>query len=145
MRKPLLALALSCALAAHAAGPSTTFADVAQHLQTPPPDARPMMRWWWFGPAVEQSELEREILAMKAGGIGGFEIQPVYPMELDDAARGIRNVPYLSPEFLDAVGFANRTGRANGMRVDMTLASGWPYGGPHVTVGEAASRLGTPR
>jgi hypothetical protein len=141
MSKPLLALALSCAFAAHAAGPSTTFADVARHLQSPPPDARPMMRWWWFGPAVEKPELEREILAMKAGGIGGFEIQPVYPMELDDAARGIRNVPYLSPDFLDAVGFANRTGRANGMRVDMTLASGWPYGGPHVTVGEAASRL----
>lgn len=141
MRKPLLALALSCAFAAHAAGPSTTFADVARHLQSPPPDARPMMRWWWFGPAVVKPELEREILAMKAGGIGGFEIQPVYPMELDDAARGIRNVPYLSPEFLDAVSFANRTGRANGMRVDMTLASGWPYGGPHVTVGEAASRL----
>ncbi|WP_413675053.1 glycosyl hydrolase [Massilia cellulosiltytica] len=141
MSKPLLALALSCAFSAHAAGPSTTFADVARHLQAPPPDARPMMRWWWFGPAVVKSELEREILAMKAGGIGGFEIQPVYPMELDDAARGIRNVPYLSPEFLDAVSFANRTGRANGMRVDMTLASGWPYGGPHVTVGEAAARL----
>jgi len=141
MSKPLLALALSCAFAAHAAGPSTTFADVAQHLQAPPPDARPMMRWWWFGPAVVKPELEREILAMKAGGIGGFEIQPVYPMELDDAARGIHNVPYLSPEFLDAVSFANRTGRANGMRVDMTLASGWPYGGPHVTVGEAAARL----
>jgi hypothetical protein len=141
MRKPLLALVLSCAFAAHAAGPSTTFADVARHLQSPPPDARPMMRWWWFGPAVVKPELEREILAMKAGGIGGFEIQPVYPMELDDAARGIRNVPYLSPDFLDAVSFANRTGRANGMRVDMTLASGWPYGGPHVTVGEAAARL----
>jgi len=141
MSKSLLALALSCAFAAQAAAPSTTFADVAQHLQSPPPDARPMMRWWLFGPAVVESELEREILAMKAGGIGGFEIQPVYPMELDDAARGIRNVPYLSTEFLDAVSFANRTGRANGMRVDMTLASGWPYGGPHVTVGEAASRL----
>ena len=141
MSKPLLALALSCAFTAHAAGPSTTFADVARHLQSPPLDARPMMRWWWFGPAVEKTELEREILAMKAGGIGGFEIQPVYPMELDDGARGIRNVPYLSSEFLDAVSFANRTGRANAMRVDMTLASGWPYGGPHVTVGEAASRL----
>ena len=50
---------------------------------------------------------------MKAGGFGGFEIQPVYPMELDDPARGIRNVPYLSPEFLDAVSFANRKARAN--------------------------------
>jgi hypothetical protein len=141
MRKPLLAAALSCAFAAHAAAPSVTFADVAAHVQAPPPDARPMMRWWWFGPAVQKAELEREILAMKAGGIGGFEIQPVYPMALDDAARGIHNVPYMSADFLDAVAFANRTGRANGMRVDMTLASGWPYGGPHVTVDDAAARL----
>ncbi|RYF04421.1 MAG: glycoside hydrolase, partial [Oxalobacteraceae bacterium] len=140
------ATALFCANL-HAASPppapviADSFAEVATHLASPPDDAKPMMRWWWFGPSVVQPELEREIKAMKAGGFGGFEIQPVYPMELDDAARGIHNVPYLSPEFLDAVGFANRTGRANGMRVDMTLASGWPYGGPHVGVAEAASRL----
>lgn len=140
-----LAAALLCTLTAHAAAPAPTvsnsFADVAAHLASPPDDARPMMRWWWFGPSVANPELEREIKAMKAGGFGGFEIQPVYPMELDDAARGIHNVPYLSPEFLEAVSFANRTGRANGLRVDMTLASGWPYGGPHVTVDKAASRL----
>jgi len=140
------AAALFCANVHAASTPpvpviSNTFAEVATRLASPPDDARPMMRWWWFGPSVVQPELEREIKAMKAGGFGGFEIQPVYPMELDDPARGIRNVPYLSPEFLDAVGFANRTGRANGMRVDMTLASGWPYGGPHVGVTEAASRL----
>ena len=98
-RKPLMAAvqtcAYLCAFAAHAASPSVsnTFADVAAQLQAPPLDARPMMRWWWFGPAVVKPELEREILAMKAGGIGGFEIQPVYPMALDDAARGIHNTP----------------------------------------------------
>jgi hypothetical protein len=142
-----LAAAVFCASIAHAAGTppapviSNKFSDVAARLASPPDDAKPMMRWWWFGPSVVKPELEREILAMKAGGFGGFEIQPVYPMELDDPARGVKNVPYLSPEFLDAVSFANRTARANGLRVDMTLASGWPYGGPHVGVTEAASRL----
>ncbi|QJE01961.1 glycoside hydrolase [Massilia forsythiae] len=157
-RQPLAARAVPCALAAallclslaHAADPaasasgptvSHTLSEVAAHLAVPPDDAKPMMRWWWFGPAVAKPELQREIAAMKAGGFGGFEIQPVYPMELDDPARGIRNVPYLSPEFLDALGFANRTGRANGLRVDMTLASGWPYGGPHIGVTQAAARL----
>ncbi|MDL2356178.1 MAG: glycosyl hydrolase, partial [Pseudomonadota bacterium] len=111
------------------------------HLAAPPDDARAMVRWWWFGPSVAKPELEREMLAMKAGGFGGFEIQPVYPMELDDPARGIRNVPYMSPEFLDAVSFVNQKAHANGLRVDMTLASGWPYGGPHVPVTEAAGRL----
>ena len=120
---------------------SNRLADVAANLVSPPADARPMVRWWWFGPAVVQSQLERELLAMKAGGFGGVEIQPVYPMELDDPARGIRNVPYMSQEFLDAVSFVNRKARSEGMRVDMTLASGWPYGGPNVPVTESAGRL----
>jgi hypothetical protein len=142
-----LAAALLCASSSHAATQASAptvsnhIADVAARLASPPPDARPLMRWWWFGPSVVKPELEREIRAMKAGGFGGFEIQPVYPMELDDPARGIKNVPYMSKEFLDAVSFANRTGRANGLRVDVTLASGWPYGGPHVSIDQASSRL----
>ena len=120
---------------------SNKFADVRALLAAPPDDARPLVRWWWFGPSVVKPQLERELNAMKAGGCGGVEIQPVYPMELDDPARGVHNVPYLSNEFLDAVTFANQKARANGLRVDMTLASGWPYGGPHVAVTDAASRL----
>ena len=116
-------------------------ADVAARLAVPPDDAKAMVRWWWFGPNVVKSQLEREMQAMKAGGFGGFEIQPVYPMELDDPARGIRNVPYLSPEFLDAVSFVNVKAHEQKLRVDMTLASGWPYGGPNVPVTEAASRM----
>jgi hypothetical protein len=110
-------------------------------FQKPPDDARIMMRWWWFGPAVEKPELQRELETMKAGGIGGVEIQPVYPVELDDPARGIRNFPYLSPEFLDDVRFAAERARELGMRVDITLGSGWPYGGPHTAIDLAAGRL----
>jgi len=100
-----------------------------------------MVRWWWFGPAVVKPQLERELNAMKAGGFGGVEIQPVYPMELDDATRGIHNVPYLSPDFLDAVSLANNKAHDLGLRVDITLGSGWPYGGPHVTAADSAGRL----
>jgi hypothetical protein len=99
------------------------------------------MRWWWFGPAVEKRELARELRAMKDGGIGGVEIQPVYPVALDDPARGLVNLPYLSDDFLDAVSFANDKARELGMRVDITLGSGWPYGGPHTPVDLAAARL----
>ncbi len=108
---------------------------------TPPGDARIMMRWWWFGPAVEKGELERELLVMKQAGIGGVEIQPVYPLELDDPTKGFRNTPYLSEEFLDDVRFVSAKAKELGLRVDITLGSGWPYGGPDTPVTEAAGRL----
>ena len=100
-----------------------------------------MMRWWWFGSAVERDELARELRTMKTGGIGGVEIQPVYPLELDDPHNGFRNLRYLSPEFLSMVHFASDTANELGMRVSITLGSGWPYGGPAVPVTEAAGAL----
>jgi hypothetical protein len=115
--------------------------DLRQGFLNPPDDARPMMRWWWFGPAVTKPELELELKTMRDAGIGGVEIQPVYPLMLDDEAKGIKNLQYLSPEFLDDVSFANRTAHSLGLRVDITLGSGWPYGGSHTTLALAAGCL----
>jgi hypothetical protein len=145
-------------------------ADLHEQFLNPPDDCRIMMRWWWFGPAVTHAELARELRVMHDAGIGGVEIQPVYPLEL------LHNLPYLvlrntrkavsvssaptkalacsfppcrlvseaftlSNDFLEAVNFANETARALGMRVDITLGSGWPYGGPHIPVTLASSKL----
>ena len=100
-----------------------------------------MIRWWWFGPAVTRPELARELRQMKQGGLGGFEIQPVYPLALDDPQTGFHNFPFLSPEFLDDVRFVNQQARALGLRSNLTLGSGWPYGGPHTPVTEASCDL----
>ncbi len=118
-----------------------TLAELRRSFLNPPDDARIMMRWWWFGPSVEKAELARELETMKAGGIGGVEIQPVYPLALDDPEHGFKNHAYLSSDFLDSVKFANEKARSLGMRVDITLGSGWPYGGPHIPVTMASSRL----
>ncbi len=124
-----------------ARGATGEMGRLRETFQQPPAEARIMMRWWWFGPAVTKPELERELQAMKAGGIGGVEIQPVYPLAVDDPEKGIRNLRFLSPEFLDAVRFAADKGRELGLRVDLTLGSGWPYGGPAITQDLAAPRL----
>ena len=119
----------------------TTLAALRREFAAPPEDARPMMRWWWFGPAVQADELARELRTMQAGGIGGVEIQPVYPLALDDPQTGFRNEPFLSPQFLRMVTFAATTGESLGMRVSLTLGSGWPYGGAWVPVTESSSEL----
>jgi hypothetical protein len=100
-----------------------------------------MMRWWWFGPAVTEPELERELRAMKQGGIGGVEVQPVYPLALDDPLHGFHNFPYLSDEFIDSLRFASNKAHELGLRFDITLGSGWPFGGPHIPITQAAGKL----
>src|ERR1700676_190391 len=137
---PILVAAFGMWMLKAAVAPAD-LAALKQAFQHPPDDARIMMRWWWFGSAVEKPELEREMRTMKEGGIGGFEVQPVYPLELDDPARGIRNLKYLSDEFLDDLQFAGEKARELGLRMDLTLGSGWPFGGPHIPITQAAGKL----
>src|SRR6476659_2005638 len=115
--------------------------DLQKSFVDPPPDARIMMRWWWFGPAVTKPELERELRVMKDAGIGGVEVQPVYPLLPDDAAAGIKNLPYLSDEFLEMLRFTAAKCKELGMRFDLTLGSGWSFGGAKTPITEAAGQL----
>src|SRR5262245_23661041 len=137
----LLLLILSSAVYVGQVAPGQNVDSAERRFQNPPDDSRIMMRWWWFGPSVAKPELEREMRLMKEGGIGGFEVQPVYPVALDDPAAGIKTLPYLSDEFIDALKFTSEKARDLGLRLDLTLGSGWPYGGPFVPVDEAAARL----
>ena len=136
------AVIVVAALAVMAAQPGPPgLADLQRVFLDPPDEARIMMRWWWFGPTVTKAGLEREMRLMKEGGIGGFEIQPVYPVVLDDPARGLVTHPFLSDAFLDHVRFAAAKARELGLRVDLTVGSGWPYGGPSVGISHAAGKL----
>ena len=99
------------------------------------------MRWWWFGPSATNDEITRELEQMKSAGIGGVEITSLYPLELDDPATGFHNTPFLSEEHLAALRFAGQEARRLGLRVDVTLGSGWPFGGPHIPVTQAAGKL----
>jgi hypothetical protein len=119
----------------------TAIASLKTRFENPPDDTRPMMRWWWFGVAVEKPEILRELQQMQADGIGGAELAFVYPQVVDDPAKGLVNEPFLSSEMLENVAYAAREARTLGLRLDVTLGSGWPYGGPATTLAEAAGRL----
>ncbi|HYJ45328.1 MAG TPA: glycosyl hydrolase [Pyrinomonadaceae bacterium] len=141
----LLVLLSLVALMQRARAQSVNITDLQRGFEHPPDDAKIMMRWWWFGPAVTRPELEREMRLMKEGGIGGFEVQPVYPLLPDDPTIGIKNLPFLSDEFLDALRFTSAKARELGLRMDLTLGSGWPFGGAQVPISDAAGMLRTER
>ena len=147
----VLALGLSAGVAAaQAPAPSSAapaLASVRRAFAAPPADSRPMMRWWWFGPSVTREEIEAEMRRMKEGGIGGFEVASVYPLALDDPACGFHNDRYLSPEFLENRLHVAARRASSGLRMDVTIGSGWSYGGPYITPGarRGAHALRAPR
>ena len=133
--------------------PTLTLQQLRENFLHPSDSAKPMVRWWWFGAAVTKPEILHELQQMKADGIGGAELAFVYPEVLDglnpggvgtgNGTNNFKNLPFLSPEMLDAVHYAETEGHRLGLRIDVTLCSGWPYGGPNTPLNEAAGRLRT--
>ena len=93
-----------------------------------------MLRWWWFGPSVNRDELTRELSAMAGAGFGGVEVAYVYPL-------GPATTAFMSDAFLADLRFAADRAHELGLRFDLTLGSGWSFGGPHITDELAARRL----
>src|SRR5215469_6550537 len=138
---PRISAAMICVVLAYPAAAQTGIQQLRATFAAPPNDARPMVRWWWFGPAVVKPEIALELDQMYKAGIGGVELAAEYPLALDDPAKGIVNLRYGSPEYVDMLRFANQHATALGMRVDLTLGSGWPYGGPNIPIDLAAGKL----
>jgi alpha-L-rhamnosidase len=129
-----------CIAVSVAQGPPSHRA-LTQSFTHPPDDCRIMVRWWWFGPAVTKSEIKQELEQMMAAGIGGVEIATLYPLALDDPQTGFHNFGFLSDEHIDALRYAASQAERLGLRVDITLGSGWPFGGPHIPITEAAGAM----
>src|SRR5580700_2198456 len=107
----LLLAATALAFASYPLMAQSPIESIKSSFKNPPPEAKPMVRWWWFGAAVEKPEILHELQQMKTDGIGGAELAFVYPEVLDshnpaDPAKDLKNLPFLSPAMLDAVHYA---------------------------------------
>jgi hypothetical protein len=109
-------------------------ADLRSGFAEPPAGSAPMMRWWWFGPSVTREELNRELTAIARARFAGVEVAYVYPL-------GPATTEFLSDAFLADLRYAAQRADELGLRFDLTLGSGWSFGGPHITGELAAHRL----
>jgi hypothetical protein len=135
---PALAVRDAMASSSQSASPEGEAARLRDLFLNPSQSARPMTRWWWFGGATTPEEITRELTLMSESGLRGVELQPVYPLEVDDPKRGIRNVRCFSSEWFDLLRHTTKETRRLGMQFDLTLGSGWPYGGPFIPIELAA-------
>ncbi|MCX7031913.1 MAG: glycosyl hydrolase [Spirochaetes bacterium] len=100
-------------------------------------DARPWTRWWWLGSCVTEPEITRQLGLLRDTGFGGVEIQPIYAPDDPPVAP----IPYLSPAWLRMLEYTLREAGRLGLGVDLTMGSGWPWGGPWVSPDLTARRL----
>ena len=100
-------------------------------------EAQPWAYWWWMGSAVDKANLTREIERARDAGLGGLHIVPIY------GAKGWedRAIPYLTPRWMEMLDWSVTEATRCGLGMDMTLGSGWCFGGPHVTDNEANAKL----
>lgn len=106
---------------------------VQELLSHPNPDARGWTRWWWYGCAITREDISAQLTAMSQAHIGGVEVQVTYPLESDRKGSARHHIQFFSPEFFEIILFTVETADKLGIAVDLTLGSGWPFGGPFVT------------
>ncbi len=94
------------------------------------------VRWWWLGSAVDDDNLRWCLQQYADAGIGAVEITPLYGVKGNEA----NELPFLSPRWMHALQTVIDEGRRLGIRTDMNLGTGWPFGGPLVTIDEAACK-----
>src|SRR5689334_12783701 len=99
--------------------------------------SRPWAYWWWMGSAVNEADLTRELERYAKAGMGGVHIIPIY------GAKGYEKqcIEYLSARWMAMLKHSITEARRLGMDVDMTLGTGWCFGGPQITDRDANARV----
>ena len=99
-------------------------------------ESKPWTRWWWLGSDVDKAGLTFNLESLARAGIGGVEITPIYGVQ----GRQDHYMDYLSPQWMEMFQFTQLEAQRLGMVVDMNNGTGWPFGGPGVSLEDAATK-----
>ena len=100
-------------------------------------EMKPAARWWWLGSAVDQKNLDYNIAEYASKGMGMLEVTPIYGVKNNEA----NDIQYLSPKWMGMLDYTIATANKQGMKVDMNNGTGWPFGGPKVSIEDAATKV----
>jgi hypothetical protein len=98
---------------------------------------KPWAYWWWPASAVNKEDIASNLKQYADAGFGGMHIIPIYGVKGEEA----KYITFLSPQWLNILDFTCKEAAKNGMGIDMTLGTGWPFGGPWISEKEAAKKL----
>ena len=113
-----------------------TQVPAASNFLNPDLKYAPLVRWWWPGNDVEDTELKRELELFASKHIGGVEIQSfalVVPMP---EGRAGAIMSFDTDSYFEHLSTVMSTAARLGMTVDLTNGSGWPAASPAITEAE---------
>lgn len=110
--------------------------SIAQ-IATPVKDGKPWAYWWWMGSAVTKEGIKHNLQAYAKAGIGGLHIIPIYGAKGYEA----QYIPYLSPQWMDMLQYTVQEASKLNMGIDVSMGSGWPFGGQVVERASAAKKF----
>ena len=120
----------ACLLTAACSDPAeTSWPEVNQ-------EARPGVRWWWQGNAIDSAGLTANLEDLQKAGFGAVEITPIYGIKGADH----RQIKYLTPRWMNMYKHVVAEGDRLGIQIDMNNGTGWPFGGPAITADYAATK-----
>lgn len=79
-----------------------------------------------MGNRVSEKGIEAMLDSLNQKGVGGVHIIPIYGL------KGEASIPFMSDSFVYYVKYTIASAKKRNMFVDMSLGSGWPYGGDWV-------------
>ncbi len=110
---------------------------IAQNTLSFNKEEKPWTYWWWLGNAVDSANIKFNLEEFRKAGIGGVHIIPIY------GVKGYEEkfIDFLSPKWMSMLGFTSQECNRLGLGLDMTLGTGWPFGGPQVSPKNSSSKL----
>ena len=100
-------------------------------------DAKAGSRWWLMGSALDQTSVQNRMAEYAGAGIGILEMTPIYGVQGNEA----NELSYLSTPWMNAYAYTLKAAGENKVTIDMNNGTGWPFGGPKVSIDEAAGKL----
>ncbi|MBQ5983127.1 MAG: glycosyl hydrolase family 2 [Prevotella sp.] len=100
-------------------------------------EAKAGTRWWWMGSAVDENNLSWNLSEFAHVGMGTVEIAPIYGVQ-GNSGNALK---FLQTPWMKALQTTQQIAESHNMDVDMTMGTGWPFGGPTVSIDQAAGKL----
>jgi len=89
---------------------------------------KPWTIWWWMGNAVDKGNIRYSLQTFAEAGLGGVHIVPIYGVKGEES----KFIPYLSDKWQKMLAYTAIEAEKLGLGVDMTLGTGWCFGGKGV-------------